>query len=136
MIKMNVERGEKPKPRAKQYKLLKETSVYNIHKYMDDNDAVNLVGKSNREIDETNFGVVFTDQLCDAFEEGDTVTLAAIKEKVADIDKTMTAFKLKPRGKMNKALTIDCDAFTLGAAKMVALTGGQLLSPSDQGAED
>ena len=136
LIKMVVERSNKPKPRAKQYKLLKETSVYNIHKYMDDNDAVNLVEKANREIDETNFGVIFTDQLCEVFEDGDTVDLAAIKAKVKGVDKKMTAYKLKPRGKMNKALTIDCDAFTLGAAKMVALTGGQLLSPSDQGAEE
>ena len=135
-IKMSVERGEKPKARARQYKLLKETSVYNINSKMDDNDALNLVGHADREIDATNFGEVFTDQLCEAFEEGEKVDLAAIKERVKGVDKKMTAYKLKPRGKMDRALTIDCDAYTLGVAKMVALTGGQLLSPSDEGSEE
>ncbi|MBO4668241.1 MAG: hypothetical protein J5666_09000, partial [Bacilli bacterium] len=134
-IKMSVERSDKPKDRARQYKLLKETSVYNINKYMDDNDAINLVGHSDREIDDTNFGVVFTDQLCEVFADGEKVDLAAIKERVKDVDKSMTAYKLKPRGKMDRALTIDCDAYTLGVAKMVALTGGQLLSPNDEGAD-
>ena len=133
---MSVERGEKPKARARQYKLLKETSVYNINSKMDDNDALNLVGHADREIDATNFGEVFTDQLCEAFEEGEKVDLAAIKERVKGVDKKMTAYKLKPRGKMDRALTIDCDAYTLGVAKMVALTGGQLLSPSDEGSEE
>ena len=135
-IKMSVERGEKPKARARQYKLLKETSVYNINSKMDDNDALNLVGHADREIDATNFGEVFTDQLCEVFEEGEKVDLAAIKERVKGVDKKMTAYKLKPRGKMDRALTIDCDAYTLGVAKMVALTGGQLLSPSDEGSEE
>ena len=135
-IKMTVERGEKPKARARQYKLLKETSVYNINSKMDDNDALNLVGHADREIDSTNFGEVFTDQLCEAFEEGEKVDLAAIKERVKGVDKNMTAYKLKPRGKMDRALTIDCDAYTLGVAKMVALTGGQLLSPSDEGSDE
>ena len=135
-IKMSVERGEKPKARARQYKLLKETSVYNINSKMDDNDALNLVGHADREIDSTRFGEVFTDQLCEAFEEGEKVDLAAIKERVKGVDKKMTAYKLKPRGKMDRALTIDCDAYTLGVAKMVALTGGQLLSPSDEGSDE
>ena len=103
---------------------------------MDDNDALNLVGHADREIDATNFGEVFTDQLCEVFEEGEKVDLAAIKERVKGVDKKMTAYKLKPRGKMDRALTIDCDAYTLGVAKMVALTGGQLLSPSDEGSEE
>ena len=136
LIKMTVVRGEKPVARARQYKLFKSASVYNIHKHMDDNDALNLVGKSDRTIDDTRFGVVFTDELCDSFEDGDTVTLEAIKAKVPGFNKRMTAYKLKPRGKMTKSLTIDCDAFTLGAAKMVALTGGQLLSPSDKDSDD
>ena len=135
-IKMSVERSEKPKARARQYKLLKETSVYNINSKMDDNDALNLVGHADREIDATNFGEVFTDQLCEVFEDGEKVDLAAIKERVKGVDKKMTAYKLKPRGKMDKALTIDCDAYTLGVAKMVALTGGQLLSPSDEGSDE
>ena len=89
-----------------------------------------------RSVDETNFGIVYTDSLCEAFDGDEVITLDLIKEKVPEVDQTMTAYKLKPRGRMTKALTIDCDAFTLGAAKMVALTGGKLLSPSDKESEE
>ena len=64
------------------------------------------------------------DTICENFEDGATVTLAALKEKKlvpADIGR----IKILARGHMTKQMTIEADDFSMQAIKMIVLTGGE-----------
>ena len=64
------------------------------------------------------------DTICENFEDGATVNLAALKEKKlvpADIGR----IKVLGRGIMTKQMTIEADDFSMQAIKMIVLTGGE-----------
>ena len=64
------------------------------------------------------------DTICENFEDGATVNLAALKEKKlvgADIGR----IKILARGHMSKQMTIEADDFSVQAIKMIVLTGGE-----------
>ena len=64
------------------------------------------------------------DTICENFEDGATVNLAALKEKKlvpADIGR----IKILARGHMTKQMTIEADDFSMQAIKMIVLTGGE-----------
>ena len=64
------------------------------------------------------------DTICEHFEDGATVNLAALKEKKlvpADIGR----IKILARGRMTKQMTIEADDFSMQAIKMIILTGGE-----------
>jgi len=64
------------------------------------------------------------DTICENFEDGATVNLAALKEKKlvpADIGR----IKILARGSMTKQMTIEADDFSMQAIKMIVLTGGE-----------
>ena len=64
------------------------------------------------------------DTICENFEDGATVNLAALKEKKlvpADIGR----IKILARGRMTKQMTIEADDFSMQAIKMIVLTGGE-----------
>ena len=63
------------------------------------------------------------DTICENFEDGDTVTLEALKEKKL-ISKNAGSVKVLARGVMTKKLTVYADKFSLQAVKMIALAGG------------
>ena len=58
-----------------------------------------------------------------ANEDGDVVTLEALKEK-GIVPKKETAVKILARGTLDKALTVEADAYSLDAIKMIVLVGG------------
>lgn len=67
------------------------------------------------------------DTICENFEDGATVNLAALKEKKlvgADIGR----IKILARGHMNKQMTIEADDFSVQAIKMIVLTGGEAVA--------
>lgn len=64
------------------------------------------------------------DTICENFEDGAVVNLAALKEKKlipADIGR----IKILARGRMTKQMTIEADDFSMQAIKMIVLTGGE-----------
>ena len=64
------------------------------------------------------------DTICENFEDGAVVNLAALKEKKlipADIGR----IKILARGIMTKQMTIEADDFSMQAIKMIVLTGGE-----------
>ena len=63
------------------------------------------------------------DTICDHFEDGDVVTLDALKEKRL-APRNVGRMKVLARGTMNKKLTIESDSFSLQAVKMITLAGG------------
>ncbi len=67
--------------------------------------------------------IVNIDALNEQYAAGDTVTLDNLKEKGMISDKAERV-KVLASGHLNKALTVEADAFSLQAIKMIVLTGG------------
>ena len=63
------------------------------------------------------------DTICNNFEDGETVTLEALKAKRL-VNKNAGRLKVLARGVMTKQLTIYADKFSLQAVKMITLAGG------------
>ena len=68
-------------------------------------------------------GIVNVDTLSNAFDEGDTVTVAKLREMKL-IPPSVGQVKLLARGTLNKVLHIELQDFSLEAVKMVIATGG------------
>ena len=63
------------------------------------------------------------DTICENFEDGDSVTLEALKAKML-VNKNAGKIKILARGVMTKRLTVYADKFSLQAVKMITLAGG------------
>ena len=63
------------------------------------------------------------DTICENFEDGDEVTLEALKAKKL-VNKNAGRIKILARGTMIKKLTIYADKFSIQAVKMITLAGG------------
>ena len=74
-------------------------------------------------------GIVNIDTLSDNFSAGDEITLDKMKEQIKGFDKKMTFVKVLARGTLNKPLTVHADDFSIGAVKMLLLTGGKAVFP-------
>ena len=64
------------------------------------------------------------DTICENFEDGATVNLAALKEKKL-VPSDIGRIKILARGSMTKQMTIEADDFSVQAIKMIVLTGGE-----------
>ena len=64
------------------------------------------------------------DTLCDNFDDGETVTLEALKKKKL-APQNSGRVKILARGRMTKNLDIIADSFSLQAVKMITLAGGR-----------
>ncbi len=62
----------------------------------------------------------------DAFSEGETVTLAALKAKKL-VPASAQRYKVLAFGFIDKALTIEAEEFSIQAVKMIQLTGGKVI---------
>ena len=67
--------------------------------------------------------IINIDTISDAYEAGEVVDLASLKEKGL-IDKRAKSLKILARGSINKPLTIKAGEFSNTAVKMIVLTGG------------
>lgn len=81
-------------------------------------DHVANVANGDGKLDEINL-----DTICDNFEDGETVTLAILKEKGL-VGAKAGRIKILARGTMTKSLIICADKFSLQAVKMITLAGG------------
>jgi len=63
------------------------------------------------------------DTICENFENGDTVNLAALKAKGL-VGNSFSRVKVLARGTMTKTLTVYADRFSIQAVKMITLAGG------------
>ncbi len=63
------------------------------------------------------------DQICANFDDGEVVTLDALKAKRI-VNKSAGRLKVLANGTMTKCLTVEADKFSLQAVKMITLAGG------------
>ena len=61
--------------------------------------------------------------ICDNFDDGDTVTITALKKKHL-ISAKAGRIKVLASGRMTKSLTVIADKFSIQAVKMITLAGG------------
>ena len=67
--------------------------------------------------------IVNIDAISEAFEAGDAVDINSMKDRGL-IPRNALSVKVLARGVIDKPLTVKANAFSLGAVKMIALTGG------------
>ncbi len=71
-------------------------------------------------------GIINIGAIDAAFEAGDVVTLAAIKQKGL-VPKSIGRVKILADGELNKPLTVKAEAYSVQAIKMIELTGGTVV---------
>lgn len=108
----------------------REVKVHEVHTLMRDEVAEQLIEESDRKSDRTKSGIVNIDTLSEYFTDGEKVTLEEMKSRIPVIPKKTTYIKVLARGKLDKALEVEADEFSLDAVKMIALMGGKVIRTS------
>ncbi|MDE5868149.1 MAG: uL15 family ribosomal protein, partial [Anaeroplasmataceae bacterium] len=109
------------------FKPRKSVSAVEVDNLMQDDVAELLVKQMNGVSDKTKAGIINIDTLSECFNDGEVVNLEAIKARVPGFDKKATYLKVLARGILNKELTVEADAFSIEAVKMIVLTGGKVI---------
>ena len=76
--------------------------------------------------------VINVDTLSQNFAAGDEVTLSVLIEKKL-VPASTTFVKVLARGRIDKPLKVHADDFSLDAVKMIAVTGGEAITPDKNG---
>ena len=84
---------------------------------------IEVVERVPGEIGQGKLFEINLDTICENFEDGETVTLEALKAKRL-VNKNAGRIKVLARGTMTKKLTVCADKFSLQAVKMITLAGG------------
>lgn len=95
-----------------------------VNELLQDDIAQALIEVSDEVSDRTKCEIINVDILSRYFENDERVTLEEIKKRVPKFPKNATYIKVLARGALDKRLTIVADAYSIEAAKMILLTGG------------
>ena len=95
-----------------------------VNELLQDDIAVALIEESDEVSDRTKQGIVNIDTLSKHFADGETDTLEEMKKRIPKFVKSTTYVKVLARGALDKKLTVIADSFSIEAAKMILLTGG------------
>ena len=109
--------GDVFKPRS-------QVAASEVNELLQDEIAVALIEEADETSDKTKSGIINIDTLSKYFEDGETVTLEEIKNRVPDFPKKTTFIKVLARGTLDKKLKVIADGYSIEAAKMILLTGG------------
>lgn len=107
--------------------IVEEIGVHEAQTRMKDAEAELHITEGTHFADRTKSAIVNIDTLSRAFESGETADLAEMKKRIPTIGKNTTFVKVLARGKLDKALTVEADDFSLDAVKMIILTGGKVI---------
>lgn len=108
------------------YGIVASVTAEQAHNMIADEVASTLVKTSSAESVGARAGKKFAvniDTLSQNFATGDVVTIDALKQK-GIVPKKEVAIKILARGTLDKVLTVEADAFSLDAIKMIVLVGG------------
>ncbi|MDE7329836.1 MAG: uL15 family ribosomal protein [Clostridia bacterium] len=95
-----------------------------VNELLQDEIAVALIEESEDVSDRTKQGIVNIDTLSRYFSDGETADLEEMKTRIPKFVKSTTYVKVLARGTLDKKLTVIADSFSIEAAKMILLTGG------------
>ncbi len=99
---------------------------------MKDEVAKRLVRESGNVSVRGKQTIVNVDTLGEYFNEGETVTLDDMRERIPFLNKSATYVKVLARGRLSKALVVEADDFSLDAIKMIILAGGTVYRKRDE----
>ncbi len=102
-------------------------TVAEVDELMQDDIAVALIEETDEISDRTKTDIVNIDTLSKNFADGETVTLEEIKKRIPAVSKRATFIKVLARGSLDKKLVVIADSFSIEAAKMILLTGGNAI---------
>ncbi|MBE6585962.1 MAG: hypothetical protein E7645_05470, partial [Ruminococcaceae bacterium] len=128
---------ELPDDEPEEIHIVREVSVEEVDELMSDSTAEHVLEESERVGGVGRLGIINIGVLHDTFEEGDTVNLDILKDKDMIAD-SIGRLKVLASGSLDKALTVEADAFSVQAIKMITLTGGHAikLRPADQSSQN
>lgn len=98
-----------------------------VDELMEDEVATALIEENEELSDRTKCDIINIDTLGKYFESGETVTLEEIKKRIESFPRRATYIKVLARGTLDKKLTVIADSFSMEAAKMILLTGGNVV---------
>ena len=104
---------------------VEDVTVEEADELMTDDVAIHLVATKKAAAVVGAKAIVNISSINDAFADGDTVTVEALKEKRL-IPNNTGKVKILAGGHLNKALTVEAHAFSVQAIKMITLTGGSV----------
>ncbi len=114
---------ELPEEELEEIHIVSEVSVEDVDKMMSDYTAEHILEESDKAGGLGKLGIINVGALHNEFEDGDTVNLEVLKEKDMIAD-SIGRLKVLASGSLDKALTVEADAFSVQAIKMITLTGG------------
>lgn len=101
-----------------------------VASHIPDEAAVEFI-ETELEVDEeisygTRKGIINIDTISDAFENGDVVTLDALKAKHL-VPKNIHFVKVLARGTLDKSITVKAHDFSMDAVKMIVMADGNVV---------
>ncbi len=120
-----VEPEAEPEPEVEELivPVVDEVSADEVNDLMADSTAMKLITLKATGAGAGMRAIVNLDKINDAFSAGETVTLDALKQK-GIVPAKAQRVKILANGKLDKALNIEADSFSVEAVKMITLTGG------------
>ena len=104
----------------------REVTVAAAEELLKDEIAEVLVRESGNASVRGKQTIVNVDTLGEYFEEGESVTLEAMRDRIPFLNKKATYVKVLARGALAKSLEVEADDFSLAAVKMIVLAGGNV----------
>ena len=89
-------------------------------------ETVEKLNEEQQSVTQGKRGIINIDTISDNFQNGDVVTLDALKAKDL-VPKNVIRLKVLARGILDKAITVEAHEFSIDAVKMIALTGGKVV---------
>lgn len=112
-----------PEPEAEEVVVVDEVSADEVDGLMTDSTAMSLIAFKATGAGAGPKAIVNLDAINNSFAAGETIDLAALKAKGL-VPAKAKRVKILAHGKLDKALNVEADSFSVQAVKMITLTGG------------
>lgn len=106
-----------------------------VNELLDDvvakDEVLELVSRVKKN-DKYKLEIINIDTISEYFQNGETVTVEEVKNRVPYFNKRATALKVLARGELDKKLTFVADDYSMDAIKMILLVGGTVVRNKKQ----
>lgn len=117
------------------FKTVEAVKSTEVNELLDDvvakDEVVELVSRVKKN-DKYKLEIINIDTISEYFQNGETVTIEEVKNRVSYFNKRATALKVLARGELDKKLTFVADDYSMDAIKMILLVGGTVVRNKKQ----
>lgn len=118
-----------------EFKTVEAVKSSEVNELLDDvvakEEVVELVTRRKKN-DKPKLEIVNIDTISKYFDNGETVTLEEVKNRVPFFNKRATELKVLARGELDKKLTFVAEEYSMEAIKMILLVGGTVVKNKKQ----